>query len=215
MEADELSAIEPLRDAVLIATGSHGSGKTTLLEATPPGVGIKVDEVFTEIEAVCEMISNVLDSGRRAVVECVFVDDPNIEVRRMLSRATGTTDTPGIGRVVPIEKMAEAYVKVPEIIVRLWQEFADRVLFLTANNSLTPPEIVITPGIADLVKHFYEPELLNRLRKVEDMQDTEALVQEPTIGCSWRLSDEELVQGIISVQMEYMKSRPPSRQVKD
>jgi len=131
--------VDPRRRDVLITTASPGSGKTFSQIGLGAGgidpIGIKIEAISDDYKSFASLVRQVADSGRRPVINWIFVDEPAKTVDRMFLRAIGHDDRPGIGRTVQLKYMATAYAEVPRVIDRIRQEFGDRVAIRVTDNS--------------------------------------------------------------------------------
>ena len=61
---------------MLITTASPGSGKTTgqALGGDRPGIGMKIEAISDADKGFNEILRRVIQSGRRPVVEWIYVD---------------------------------------------------------------------------------------------------------------------------------------------
>ena len=129
--------VDPARPDTLITTASPGSGKTSsmMLGGDQSGIGMKIEQISDEGEGFNRLIQKVIDSGRKPVVEWIYVDSPGETVRRMARRAVGHDGRPGIGRTVELEYMAEAYYNLPRVLEETIAKFGDKANFLVVDNS--------------------------------------------------------------------------------
>jgi hypothetical protein len=123
------------KDLVRILTGSPASGKTTAIKASAGSdrVGIDKESILTDMPYGRKMIQQVLDSGRQPEVHLVYTTDPKVNVERMIERAKAT------GRPVSLDYMANAYVKVPQIVEELQGEFGSKIRIDSFDNAGTDP----------------------------------------------------------------------------
>lgn len=129
--------VDKQRPDVLITTGSPGSGKTTgqAFGGTIPGIAIKLESIADDADTWRTLLKQILDSGRKPIIEWVYVDDPKKTVKRMLRRSLGHEQRPGIGRTVQIDYMADAYAAVPKVLTQMKREFGSKIEMLVIDNS--------------------------------------------------------------------------------
>jgi ParB-like chromosome segregation protein Spo0J len=139
--------VNPDRSNVLISTGTPASGKTSGQEAIIPHAGLKYEMLMTKYEDAEKLVQQVIDSGRNPIINVTFLKDPRENVRRMITRAVGTEDEPGIKRTVPVNYIAESFLKIPAVVQRLKEHFADRIQVTSVDNSGKPGEAQAYTGI--------------------------------------------------------------------
>lgn len=129
--------VDPERPEVLIEVGSPGSGKTTGLSfgGVRPGTGIKIEAIPDDADRFCCLLERILASGRKPVVEWVWVADPGETVRRMILRALGEGKRRGIERTVQMHYMAEAWTALPQVLSETKRRLGDRVEMVCVDNS--------------------------------------------------------------------------------
>lgn len=129
------------KDVVQITTGSPASGKTSSFGPKPQSqVGMRLEVILEDPETSEQTMRKIVDSGRRAVINLFYVDDPTKTVDRMISRANAT------GRPVNLDYMAKSYVQVPQTVAALKQQFGDKVEVNTFDNSGKPAELKSQSG---------------------------------------------------------------------
>lgn len=148
--------IDPKRPEVLITTASPGSGKTTGQAGggNPDGIGVKIEAISDDYKSFSSLVKQVVDSGRKPVVQWIYVDDPAKTVRRMFMRAVGHGEKPGIGRTVQLKYMADAYTQVPRVLERIREEFGDKVAIHAVDNSGPLGTARVTSDIDPLIEQI-------------------------------------------------------------
>lgn len=138
--------VDPAKRDVLITTGSPGSGKTSMqtLGGERPGVGLQVETIADDLAEFSQLIDDVLASGRRPAIEWVHVDRPGKTVNRMLDRAMGKGERPGIGRTVAVDYMAKSYADLPRVLAKVREKYGDRVTLRVIDNSGAPEKMKAT-----------------------------------------------------------------------
>lgn len=145
--------VDPAKPDVLITTASPGSGKTfTQSGGNPERIGAKIEAISDDYKSFSEMLQQVVDSGRKPVVQWIYVDEPAKTVRRMFMRAIGHGERPGIGRTVQLKYMADAYTQVPRMLERIREEFGDKVQIHAIDNSGPLGTAKVTSDIDPLIE---------------------------------------------------------------
>ncbi len=159
--------VDRSRDQVLVVVGSPGSGKTTSLAlgADRPGIGIRIEAIPEDASKFALMLRKIIASGRRPVVEWVWAGTAKATASRMILRAAGDGQRPGIGRVVQTGYMAKAWCTLPKVLDQVRREMGSRVVWLLADNSGPPGTEKVTPDIGAW------------LRRGDAMKETAALAQ--------------------------------------
>jgi 2'-5' RNA ligase len=131
------SPVDTSRAQVLIVVGSPGSGKTTSLAlgGNRPSVGIRIEAIPDDASKFKLLLSKILESGRKPVVEWVWAGTAKATASRMILRAAGDGERPGIGRVVQTAYMAKAWTTLPKVLEQVRREMGSRVVWLLADNS--------------------------------------------------------------------------------
>lgn len=170
--------VDPEKPGVLITTASPGSGKTTgqALGGNRVGIGMKIEAISDDVSSFQKIMQKVIDSGRRPVVEWVYVDDPGKTVDRMFKRAVGHDQKPGIGRTVQLSYMNEAYYQVPRVIEKMMEKFGDQAQFHVIDNSGAPGEATAHADVAPFIEKVKEMGY-NQIKGRID-ESTEALKQQ-------------------------------------
>lgn len=133
--------VDPAKPDVLITTGSPGSGKTAMqiFGGERSRIGIQVEDIADDFAVFSSLIDAILKSGRRPVVEWVYVDKPQKTVDRMLKRALGDKtkegDRPGIGRTVSTDYMARSYANLPSVLEQIRKKYGNQVTMHVIDNS--------------------------------------------------------------------------------
>ena len=168
--------VDPKRSEVLIGTASPGSGKTAGLVGSGnlPGVGIKIEAIADDYNEFSKLIQDIVASGRKPVVQWVYVDDPAKTVRRMFLRAAGHEGRTGIGRTVQLKYMADAYTAIPSVLEQIREHFGSKVKILAVDNSGPAGTAKVTsdinPMLAALRQKSYNQvfeEMTNETRKLQ------------------------------------------------
>lgn len=144
-----LSPPDAARPYALIAVGSPGSGKTTSLAlgGERPKVGLKIEAIPDDAAKFVLLLRKVLASGRRPIVEWVWAGTPKATAARMMHRALGEGQRPGIGRVVHTAYMAKAWAGLPKVLDQARKELGPQVIWLLADNSGPPGTAKVTPDM--------------------------------------------------------------------
>ena len=128
--------VDPKRPEVQIATASPGSGKTATNSAEANAkIGLKVEHIMDDARGSRKLLQNIIDSGRKPVVNWIYVDDIGATVDRMFRRAIGHDEKPGIGRTVQLNYMIDAYHQLPRVLREMKDEFGDKVVWIATDNS--------------------------------------------------------------------------------
>jgi hypothetical protein len=118
------------RNIFLIVTGAPASGKTVAFKtASTPTLEIVNETIITSRWKAERTIGQALDAGRRPLLHLIYTNDPRINVRRMIARSRR------IGRTVPLEYMANAYIEVPKIALYLSGKFSPQLQLKVTDNS--------------------------------------------------------------------------------
>lgn len=130
---------KPGKEVADIVTASPGSGKTTAQSGENAGhVGLRVEKIMDKESTAATLVDKLLKSGRKPAITWVYVDDPAETVRRMVARAVGDGETPGIGRSVPIDYMAESYTEMPRVLSGLMDKYGGKISVEGVDNSGDP-----------------------------------------------------------------------------
>lgn len=142
-EAMRRALAEPVkdgRDLVTVKTGAPASGKTSGATGGEDGrTGIVRESILDDLAHGREVVDQILAAGRHPVLDVNFLDDPRKNVQRMVERAKQ------IGRTVPLEYMAKAYVDTPRVAEELKRIYGDRITVNSIDNSGTPEEMRFLP----------------------------------------------------------------------
>jgi hypothetical protein len=128
--------VKPGKDVVDIVTASPGSGKTYTQSAEATAqIGLRLEDIMTDPKDASILIDKILASGRRPIINWIYVDDPQTTVTRMALRAVGHDGKPGIGRTVAIDYMAKAYTELPKTLLGLMDKYGDKIEVRGIDNS--------------------------------------------------------------------------------
>ncbi len=118
------------RNIFQILTGCPASGKTMAATAVmSESLEIVYETIITSLAKMDGIIREALDCGRRPMLQLFYLNDPRLNVRRMIGRARR------IGRTVPLAFMARAYVEVPAYVAMLGATFGDALDIGVIDNS--------------------------------------------------------------------------------
>jgi hypothetical protein len=121
---------EPGRDWAKITVWSPATGKTSSLDGgSSRPFAIALESIPQAIGYLDRLVEEFVASGRKVQVSCVFTDDVRKNVQRMVERAKET------GRVVPIDYLANAWVRVPKAVAAFVAKYGDRVPVEIIDNS--------------------------------------------------------------------------------
>lgn len=127
----------PPRDIFQILTGTPASGKTMASTgAAESHLEMVYETIITSLPKMERIVQDALDSGRRPMLHLYYLNDPRINVRRMVARARR------IGRTVPLAFMAKAYVEVPAFVMMLRATFGKRLDIGVTDNSYAPGQSI-------------------------------------------------------------------------
>jgi len=120
----------PPRNIFQILTGCPASGKTMASTAAlDASLEIVYETIITSLPKIEGIIQDAIDLGRRPMLQLFYLNDPRLNVRRMIGRARR------IGRTVPLAFMARAYVEVPAYVAMLGATFQDALDIGVIDNS--------------------------------------------------------------------------------
>ncbi len=118
------------RNIFQILTGCPASGKTMAATAAlSESLEIVYETIITSLPKVESTIQDAIDCGRRPMLQLFYLNDPRLNVRRMIGRARR------IGRTVPLAFMARAYVEVPAYVAMLGATFQSALDIGVIDNS--------------------------------------------------------------------------------
>jgi hypothetical protein len=133
----------PPRNIFQILTGCPASGKTMASTAAlDASLEIVYETIITSLLKVEGLIQEALDRGRRPMLQLFYLNDPRLNVRRMIDRARR------IGRTVPLAFMAKAYVEVPVYVAMLGATFQGALDIGVIDNSYKPGHAIAHDSIA-------------------------------------------------------------------
>lgn len=159
---DEVAQLPLAQRTVLMTAGGCGSGKSYALGAIAGDMVSKVGAVWdaageqngTEMPWV---LREAADRGIRPLF--AYVDaDPLTTYDRVLSRATGTAEKPGQGRMVDAQLYAESYAIGAKNFQTFQERHAHEADFLVIQNRGTPKVISNFPaeahvhGVSDIMR---------------------------------------------------------------
>ncbi len=123
----------PPRNIFQILTGTPASGKTMASSvALGRSLEMTYESIITSLPKIERIIHETLERGRRPMLHLFYLNDPRINVRRMIARARR------IGRTVPVNFMAKAYVEVPAFVAMLQATFRQQLTVRVTDNSYDP-----------------------------------------------------------------------------
>jgi 2'-5' RNA ligase len=166
----------PGREDALIVVASPGSGKTTriALGGPQPGIGLMLEVIPDDPQKFTELLRQILDSGRRPIVEWVWAGKPETTARRNAERALGRGVRPGIGRTVATSYMARSWAGLPASLAEVRKAMGDRVIWLVADNSGAPGKATVSGNVGPALERAQDqtiPETETRMNAELDRMD--------------------------------------------
>ena len=133
----------------MIEAGSPASGKTTgmMLGGDRAGVGLRLETIPEHMDKLGDIVDALHVAGWQPVLEWVHAGTPETTVQRMVDRALGSGERPGLGRTVPVRYMAGAWEKLPKALTAAKRRFGQRLPMVTVDNSGAPGEEAVGEGL--------------------------------------------------------------------
>ena len=100
------------------------------------------ESIITSLPKMERIVQEALDRDRRPMLHLFYLNDPRLNVRRMIGRARR------IGRTVPLAFMARAYVEVPEFVAMLSATFQDALDIGVTDNSYAEGDAISHDSLA-------------------------------------------------------------------